>query len=267
MKIHMPDTSHIVSLRTLWKEAFGDTDIFLDTFFRTAYSHERCRIMTIDDNVVAALYWFDCSYNCEPNNNNDNKRIAYIYAVATATSSRRQGLCHLLMMNTHEHLKKNGYDGALLVPADDKLFSFYNKMGYKVCCHIDELTVSHICDNYKSQASIISEIDKDEFAIRRRTLLPKGSVIQENENLDFLETQARFFTGRDFLLTARAENDTLYGLELLGDTNMAPVIVNALGCSKGIFRIPGSGKPFAMYLCLNDNGNDVPPDYFAFAFD
>lgn len=266
MKIHMPDTSHMVSLRTLWKEAFGDTDVFLDTFFRTAYSHERCRVMTIDDNVVAALYWFDCSYNCQPN---DNKRIAYIYAVATATSSRRQGLCHKLMKDTHEHFKNTGYDGALLVPANDKLFSFYEKMGYKVCCHIDELVVKDICDNYNCQAGTITEINKDEFAKRRHTLLPERSVIQEKENLDFLETQAKFFTGRDFLLSARTESDTLYGLELLGDTSVAPFIVHALGCSNGIFRTPGSNKPFAMYLSFADNGSDagVPPSYFAFAFD
>ena len=33
--------------------------------------------------------------------------------------------------------------------------------------------------------------------------LPQGGVVQEGANLDFLEKQARFFAGHDFLLAAR----------------------------------------------------------------
>lgn len=275
MKIHMPDASHIPALRLLWKEGFGDTDAFLDTFFKTAFSPERCRIATIDNSVVAMLYWFDCSYN--------NKRIAYVYAVATALSFRGQGMCRQLMKDTHVHLKKLGYEGAILVPGSTALFDFYGSMGYCSCCNIDQLQCSRSTQDYNSCHSLedkchissttntidLIKIDKLQYARLRRDFLPKGGVIQEKENLDFLETQADFYMGENLLLAARVENDTLQGIELLGDASTAPAIAYTLGCSTGIFRIPGSSKPFAMYLSLTDNDSDnrIPPSYFAFAFD
>ena len=89
--------------------------------------------------------------------------------------------------------------------------------------------------------------------------------MQENENLIFLEKQASFYAGDGFLLAARTEKGTVFGLELLGNTELAPGIVRALGCENGIFRVNGDGKPFAMYLDLA--GKDRAPSYFAFAFD
>ena len=46
-------------LRRLWKQAFGDTDSFLNSFFTFGFSPDRCRQITVDGNVAAALYWFD----------------------------------------------------------------------------------------------------------------------------------------------------------------------------------------------------------------
>ena len=61
MIIDHPTTTQIPQLRSLWKEAFGDSDAFLDIFFQRAFSPQRCCCVTQGDAVVAALYWFDCS--------------------------------------------------------------------------------------------------------------------------------------------------------------------------------------------------------------
>lgn len=255
MQIKSPNTSHIPAMRALWKEAFGDTDDFLDNFYKTAYSPKHSRIITLYNKVVAALYWFDCSYN--------NMPIAYIYAVATATTARGQGYCHKLMETTHKHLKMQGYAGAILVPGDASLVKLYENMGYNISTHID---IIHC--NGKPTDIELHLIDKDEYARRRRSLLPEGSVLQEHENLDFLETQVSFYAGDNILLAARINDDTLLGAELLGNTSFAPYIVNSLGCSTGVFRSPGHENPFAMYLPLLDNSsNFAPPSYFSFAFD
>ena len=73
----------------LWKEAFGDSDAFLDDFDRTAFSPERYCAIIIESEVVSALYFFDCEY--------EGGRLAYIYAVATAKDYRGQGLCRKLL--------------------------------------------------------------------------------------------------------------------------------------------------------------------------
>lgn len=254
MNIDEPLKSQFPALRLLWKEAFGDTDDFLNTFFTTAFHTGRCRCITINDNVAAALYWFDCLHK--------NKRVAYIYAVATAKAFRGQGLCHQLMEDTHRHLASLGYEGAILVPGNKDLFQFYEEMGYQICCHINKIACS-AADTKKE--IFLRPIDKTEFAALRRKFLPEGSIIQEKENLDFLETQARFYTGDHFLLAARIEENTLRGVELLGETCYAGEIVNCLGCSKGIFRTPGDETPFAMYYPLACS--ELPPVYFGFPFD
>ena len=137
MTIDRPVASQIPQLRNLWKEAFGDTDDFLDIFFHRAFSPDRCRCITWDGQVVAALYWFDCRWQ--------EKNLAYLYAVATAKSCRGQGLCRLLVEDTHRHLQQSGYAGAILHPEKDGLFTMYGKFGYRTCACIREFTCTERC--------------------------------------------------------------------------------------------------------------------------
>ena len=253
MNIDAPKHSQLPALKALWQEAFGDTEAFLNVFEKTAFSANRCRCITDGDKTVAALYWFDCSY-CEG-------RIVYLYAIATAKSHRGQGLCKALMENTHAHLKQQGYRGAILVPGSPELFSFYQKMGYRTCASVDELR----CEASKGSVTI-RQIDTGEYAKIRRSLLPHNGVVQENENLEFLKHLASFYVGDGFLLAARGEDDTLYGLELLGNKDTAPAILNSLGYTKGVFRTQGASLPFAMFYPL-DGDTVTPPSYFGFAFD
>ena len=86
MNINHPTPEQIPSLRTLWKEAFGDFDPFLDAFFATAFDEKRCLAVNGAD---AACYWLDCA--CA------GQKIAYLYAVATAKHRQGQGFCRALM--------------------------------------------------------------------------------------------------------------------------------------------------------------------------
>ncbi len=239
-----------IDRRTLWKEAFGDTDAFLDIFSATAYADERTNHIEIDGKTVAALYWFNSEYA--------EKKIAYIYAVATAKAYRGQGLCHRLMEHTHQLLQAQGYAGALLVPGSKELVRLYADMGYELCTCVGQLSVT------AQGFTDCIPIDKREYAVLRRQWLPQGGVIQEGENLDFLEKQAQFYRGSDFVLTARKEGDRLIGLELLGNTEKASAIVGALGCASGEFRVPSGNTPFAMGLFFEEMPK---PSYFGLAFD
>jgi len=255
MTIDTPFEWQLPVLRELWKEAFGDTDEFLDMFFTTAFAKERCRCVTIEKEVAAALYWFDCDIKDKP-----NSPIAYIYAVATAQKFRGQGLCHKLMEDTHNHLKKLGVQGAVLVPGSAKLFRFYEEIGYQTCSRIH----SFRCVGKPEDVSFC-QIDKREYANLRRQFLPKDGVIQEKENLDFLEKQAKFYAGTDFLLAAYKDGSVLYGVELLGNASVAAGLVHALGCKEGYFRTPGEGIPFAMHISFQESCH--MPLYFGLAFD
>ncbi len=257
LEISTPDNTQIPALRQLWKEAFGDSDAFLDTFYTTAFCKDRCLCVSSHTDVVAALYWFDCSFADKP--------VAYIYAVATAKACQKQGLCHKLLKNTHQHLKSLGYTGALLVPGDRDLFHLYEGMGYQTACYMRQFSCT-ASTSHPDTSQFLRRIEKAEYATLRRRFLPVNGVIQESENLDFLEKQMDFYAGEDFLLTACIENNALYGTELLGNTDIAPQILQALGCQKGTFRTPGKDTPFAMYYTF-DKTNPIAPAYFGLAFD
>lgn len=252
MNISTPLVSQIPSLRNLWKEAFGDNDTFLDLFFKTAFDPKRCRCITKNDDVLAALYWFECEQN--------EHSIAYIYAVATAVSHRGQGLCRKLMADTHQHLAEQGYESTILVPGNPELFHFYEKMGYQTGSCLRKFE----CEANAEELFLLP-ITKEEYASLRKTLLPPNSIIQEKENLDFLNTQANFYMGPGILFTACLEKSSLSVIELLGDISKAPSIVYSLGYKKGTFRTPGHNTPFTMYYPLQKRS--TPPSYFAFAFD
>ncbi len=242
MKIDYPLQDQAAGLRALWKEAFGDGDDFLDIFWDAAFSADRCRCISIDGQVAAALYWFDCRLDTRP--------IAYVYAVATAKAYRGQGLCRRLMDDTRQLLESLGYSGIVLVP-ESHLFGMYEGMGYQTCSYVRKFS----CNAGKAPAAL-REIGAEEYARLRRQFLPAGGVVQEGENLGFLSAVTRLYAGDGFLCAEDAE--------LLGNADAAPGILAALGKDSGTFRCPGDEIPFAMYLPLDSN---PAPAYFGLAFD
>ena len=177
MNVDYPAAGQIAGLRQLWKEAFGDNDLFLDAFFASGFSPCRCRCITVGNTVAAALYWFDVSCG--------KSRFAYLYAVATAKAHRGQGLCSALLVDTQALLTELGYDGILLVPENEALSRMYEKFGYVPCTTVDTFAAT-AC----KETVALREVGAAEFARLRRQLLPQGAVIQEGELLDFLATQS-----------------------------------------------------------------------------
>lgn len=252
MGIEYPKKEQTHQLRQLWKLAFGDTEDFMDGFYGSGFSGDRCRCLTEGGDMAAMLYWFDCECN--------GRRLAYIYGVATHPEHRNQGLCRKLMADTAELLRENGYAGAILVPQHTPLRQMYASMGYG-----DVGTVSYVNCLASERPVSLRKISAEEYAALRRQYLPEGSVIQEGENLPFLERIYELYAGEDFLLAAFREEGFLWGMELLGNKDAAPGILKALDCIKGRFRTPGENQPLAMYLPLREAA--AKPKYFGLAFD
>ena len=294
IQIIHPQPKHIASLRILWKEAFGDTDAFLDVFFSTAFAPERCLCILIKNNITAALYWFECEYSNHP--------LAYIYAVATAKAYRGRGLCRQLLAATHSTLTQQGYIGALLVPGNETLFDFYKKAGYQTTCyrHIYQYNqnagvayastmnqaflashTGHAQSISDTSTFLVKQISATEYASLRKNFLPPDSVFQEKETIAFLQTQLKFYSGENFLAAVAITEQKLYCPELLyTDTivssknirsgnsinhDLMSQLLSYFGCINGIFCSPGGNSPFAMYYSLNTTIK--APKYFAFAFD
>lgn len=248
MNIDHPVSNQITQLKMLWQQAFGDTDDEIRAFFKVGFSEKRCLCAAADEQVAAALYWFDCTLW--------GKKIAYLYAIATEEKLRGQGIASKLIAHTHKHLEHNGYSGAVLVPSGEGLFGFYEKLGYTAFGGIREFT----CQKAGS-SNPLSKIDKNDYAALRKKHLPDGSILQEDALLDCLNA---FYQGEDFICTAMVRNGNLFVPELLGNTEKAPHILAAFGLETGTFRTIGNGRRFAMFCPFED----IPaPTYFGLALD
>jgi len=247
-----PAQHHVPGLRRLWKEAFGDTDVFLDGFFEYGFSPRRCRCIGENGDVWAALYWFEVTWR--------GQRFAYLYAVATAAARRGQGLFSALLEDTKQVLRAQGYDGILLVPEGEGLARMYEKFGFFAATTVEDYRV----EAAKRPVSC-RETGAAEFAQLRRDLLPEGGVLQEGEILRFLASQYRFWAGDGFLAVGQIYGGKLVCQEFLGEANAMGGLVRALDVPVGVFRAPGNKRPFAWFLPLW--GGCEPPAYFGLALD
>ena len=247
-----PKTCHIPQLRRLWKEAFGDTDVFLDGFFAHGFDFRRCRCILEEDVPVSVLYWFEVTYR--------NQRFAYLYAVATAVSHRGQGLFSSLLEDTKRVLTEEGFDGILLHPETETLGKMYGKLGFFPCAAVEIRTVATA-----ENAIAVREIGPETFADLRRKKLPEGTAEAGSDMLKFLGSQYRFWAGDGFLVAGQVYDDKLVCQEFLGDTEAAGGLVRALGASEGILRMPGTARDFIYALPLHSNC--TMPEYFPFALD
>ena len=252
MKIDYPVPALGPQMIALWKEAFGDSIEAIEGFFCTAYSPSRCLCLTEDSQVLACLYWLDLRYQ--------NQRFAYLYAVAVRKDCRSKGYGRKLLEYAHSQLAFRGYDAVMLYPGEESLRNYYDNLGYTTCTTVSRFT----CTAAEIPVSL-QRIDRDTYARLRRTYLPDTGVIQEGENIDFLENYVFFYSGEDFLLAASAENGKLYCPELLGNADAAPGVLKALHCKEGSFQTPGKDIPFAMMLPLR-HGVQIP-DYLGLVFD
>ena len=164
------------------------------------------------------------------------------------------------MADIRRVLAERGYCAAVLVPQSAGLRQMYRRMGYRDAGSHRAFFCIAAADPVP-----LRSISPEEFARRRRELLPKGGVIQEGRNLAFLSHLAEFYEGSGFLMAACREGDCLTVPEFLGDSSLCPGILFSLGCKAGTFRSPGGDTPFAMALPLREDAPEMA--YFGFAFD
>ena len=234
------------ALKTLWTECFGNEENWIDAFFQTAFDPTHVCCLNRQGSLAAGLCWMDTF--C------DGRPLAYLYAIATDPEHRHQGLCRELMGKTHDLLARQGYAGAILVPADDGLRQMYGKMGYVNFGGIRRFSAK------AGEPIPIRQLSPVEYGALRREYLPVGGVVQENGAMEFLASWAELYAGADFLLAMAGD----FGLELLGNADAAPGILGALGLERGSFRVPGE-EPFAMFRSLSED--DWQPGYFGLAFE
>lgn len=249
MIIDNPSPQHMETLGSIWKQAFGDSEEFLNCFFETGFACDRCRCVFREGVPVAAVYVFDCLWQGE--------KIAYLYALAVEKSHQKQGLSRLLLADTHAKLQQAGYRGAVIEPATEELEAYYRRLGYRPFGGRQEITFTAEGEPVPALA-----LGKLGYEQARAGLMPHGGIAQVGAFTDFLHTQAEFYGGQDFAAAVAREGG--FVMEFLGDQNKIPGLLKTLGLEKAIVRLPG-GREKSMYLDFA--GREALPAYFGIPMD
>ena len=225
--IRPPQPADEAALSRLFTEAFGD-ESFTELFFRQGFSAERC-LAAFGGELLAALHWFDCTL--------EGQKAAYVYGIAVFAACRGQGIGSRLIRFSVEYLQNRGYEVIALVPAEESLFPYYERFGFRRIGTISEKRIT------ATAPLPIRTLTAAEYAEARRKLLPAHSL-QQTACLPLLAGYA------DFYATPRAIAAVSGQMvwELLGEDADAPGLIAALSLESATVRTPGGDRPFAMAI-------------------
>lgn len=249
MIIDNPRPEHLEALRRLWRQAFGDPEEFIDSFFAAGFAFDRCRCVFREGQPVAAVYRFDGTWQ--------EKKVAYLYALAVEKDHRGQGLSRLLLADTHAALQRSGFSGAVLEPATELLRGYYERLGYRSFGSRQE-KIFHAAGEPVQWC----ELGRLGYEQARKELMPAGGICQAGALTEFLQTQAVLCGGDGFVAAVSRQEPAV--LEFLGPEEKIPGLLQALDMKQPVVRMPGKEQR-AMYLSFDD---DIQlPAYFGLPMD
>ena len=118
-------------IRALWDSCFPEEPEFSDLFFAKMFKSDTCLVLR-EDGIIKAMA------QMLPYELKDVGKVTYIYGAATHPDFRRQGLMRRLLEASFELDKKRGFAASILIPANEALYGFYARLGYKTRFYIRE---------------------------------------------------------------------------------------------------------------------------------
>ena len=113
-------------IRQMWKTVFGDSDAYMDIYFRYNYRNERTLVYMEGDKAMASLQMLPYQFTfCGV-----EIPIAYISGASTLPEARKKGYMQQLLLKSFDEMAKNDIPLTLLVPQETWLLGFYERYGY-----------------------------------------------------------------------------------------------------------------------------------------
>jgi len=142
----------IPGIVALWQEAFHETPVLPECI---------CFVAEQNSQIVSMLHALP-----QVLRTGRDRKAAYLYAIATKEAYRGQGLCRGLMEYAEKSLDA---DCCVLVPANERLFAFYEKLGYKM-----------VFTRSRTAFAGGEEISEEEYLRLREQLLPVPHMVYED---------------------------------------------------------------------------------------
>ncbi len=200
MKFDFATSKDIDSLKELWHIVFGDDLSYIDFFFQNCYPFSRAVVAKNDENKVIAMLFLIPSKALI---DGKEHKTEYIYAVGTHPDYRKRGISGELLSFTHKALKNEGALFSYLRPAEQSLFGFYEKYGYKTLFGMDEL--DFIGDLSNAELLVTTSLPEMQQSILDFVKDKELAVIWDKQMLCYIEKE---LNGE----TLRLEDNSAFGV-------------------------------------------------------
>ena len=232
----------VPALEALWQTCFGDAP----TESRPFLTHSDIRVFAAyDDGRPVSML---CALPATLVDNCGGERpCAYLYAVCTHPDFRGRGLSSGLLAYAEQALRRAGFSCTALVPANEKLFEFYQKSGYQTVFYQKKYEIA------PGGVADIRPVDAAGYRALRELQLYDRFVSFPEAMLALLPQRWRIETDAAVCCVAGAVQDGVLHLqELLPDVPEAAAALAAqLGCIRAEVRTPGGAHPFGMAKALD----------------
>ncbi|MFI3141246.1 MAG: GNAT family N-acetyltransferase [Clostridia bacterium] len=122
---------YIDELTKVWQKVFGDEKAYIDLLFNSVYKSAKTFAIIKRGEIASCLYLLPCKLRFE----NQVYSGFYLYAAATLSEYRNQGLMAKLIAQAQRYAEKNKFDFISLVPANEALYAYYEKFNFITAMH------------------------------------------------------------------------------------------------------------------------------------
>lgn len=180
-------------VRYLCSEIFGDPQPYVDFFIEKRYNLSNCFVLTKEDAPIGMLHSFPCSlmvgkksYSCR-----------YLYYIGVLKQYRNLGLATKMINYAVDVQHSEGTDVFCLLPANDALYKFYQKIGFQEFFKCDLIDISVEKKNLPS-VNFSAEPDLNLFCKIRESFLAscKSYVKWDRHAIEYAVEECIFTGGR-----------------------------------------------------------------------
>ena len=195
LKISYADESHIPALKEIWRECFGDSDEYIDFFFKNRFKSCKTVIALYDGKTIGAAYLMPVkAYEY-----GTLKNGWYGYAIGILKKYRKKGIYAMMHEKIIEDIKDGFY---ILCPANQKLCEYYASLGFKEFSFLKTIRIENKGTNCEFESK---EIPAQKYVqIRNGYFNNDGLILWDDDAIDYAMKENKFCGGFTVEITSKA---------------------------------------------------------------
>lgn len=239
------DEKMVDEIMRVMTSCFGDPIWILKFFFKERFDIGNCYVCIEDKKIVSVLHVIKSKLKI----GREILNGIYIYGACTLREYRKRGYMTGLINYVHEIYSKSGYECSFLLPANQEVSRFYEKIGYKNFfklrrCEFSKNEIIDLCKENTDEVSDCSLSLKEIEALRQEIYERSCGVIYSERDIGFAGKLYELFS-------SGAVVSTEFGYAICGFVSSGEIKIRDFTCKtpgiigliKKIYsRFPGQRK-------------------------